>query len=131
MSAGDLVALIVAIVTVAAFVLLVSALMAVQRTLRELRAATAELREHAVPAARELRETLRQANTELDRVDGLLGNAETVAGAVETASDLTYRAVSSPLIRVMSVGTGVGEGVRGFRERRRERRGAGRASRRR
>lgn len=122
MSAGDLVALIVAVATTAAFVLLVLALVALQRTLRDLRSATRELREHAIPAAQELRATVRQANSELDRVDGLLGNAEVVAGAVESASDLTYRAVSTPLIRVMSLGAGLGEGVRGFKQRRRVRR---------
>lgn len=122
MSAGDLVAVIVAGCTVAAFVMLVLGLVALQRTLRDLRAAAHELREQAVPAARELRATLRQANTELDRVDDLLGDAETVAGTVESASRLTYRAVSTPLIRALSVGSGVGEGVRGFRARRRGRR---------
>lgn len=122
MSAGDMVAVIVAVCTTTAFVLLVLGLIALQRTLRDLRAAANELREQAIPAATELRATLRQANTELDRVDGLLGNAEAVAGAVESASDLTYRAVSTPLIRAMSLGSGVGEGVRGFRARRRGRR---------
>jgi hypothetical protein len=118
MSAGDLVALIVAIVSVAAFVLLVLALWSLSSVLRDLRQATRELREVAIPAAEELRRTVRQANSELDRVDGLLGTAESVAGAVDSASQLTYQAVSAPLIRVLSFGSGVGQGVRGFRLRR-------------
>jgi hypothetical protein len=66
----------------------------------------------------ELRSTVRQANAELDRVDGLLDSAESVADAVESASDLTYQAVSTPLIKVLSFSSGVGQGVRGFRFRR-------------
>ena len=120
MSAGDLAAVVVAVLTTVAFVLLVLTLASLHRTVRDLRLVLRQLRDEAVPAAQELRATVRQANAELDRVDGLLGSAETVAGTVESASELTYRAMSRPLIRMMALGSGVGEGVRGYRRRRRE-----------
>jgi predicted PurR-regulated permease PerM len=120
MSAGDVAAVVVAVLTTVAFVLLVLTLVSLHRAVRDLRQVLRQLRDEAVPAAQELRATVRQANAELDRVDDLLGSAETVAGTVESASDLTYRAMSRPLIRMMSLGTGLGEGVRGYRRRRRE-----------
>jgi cobalamin biosynthesis protein CobD/CbiB len=119
-SAGDVAAVVVAVLTTVAFVLLVLTLVSLHRAVRDLRQVLRQLRDEAVPAAQELRATVRQANAELDRVDDLLGSAETVAGTVESASELTYRAMSRPLIRMMSLGTGLGEGVRGYRRRRRE-----------
>jgi predicted PurR-regulated permease PerM len=119
-SAGDVAAVVVAVLTTVAFVLLVLTLVSLHRAVRDLRQVLRQLRDEAVPAVQELRATVRQANAELDRVDDLLGSAETVAGTVESASELTYRAMSRPLIRMMSLGTGLGEGVRGYRRRRRE-----------
>ena len=78
MTATELAAVIVTISSVVAAVVLVFGLIAVNRTLKELRRAVDELRTETAPVIAELRDTVHAANYELNRVDDLLGTAESI-----------------------------------------------------
>ena len=75
MTATELAALIVAIASVVAVVLLAFVLVSVTKTLKEVRAAVEVLRVETLPVMIELGDTVRSANAELERVDGVIGTA--------------------------------------------------------
>ncbi len=102
MNAGDLAAVLVAIVVLGAVAALTVAGVSLWHTMRELRTVVDELRTEAVPTVTALRETVESANHELDRVDGLLDSAERISTTVDSASRLTFRALSPPIMKTMS-----------------------------
>jgi hypothetical protein len=123
-SAGDLAAVLVTVAAAAALVVLVVVASAVLRTLRAVRASVERFEQEAVPLVAQLRDTVRQAGAEVDRVDELLDAASSIQHTVDHASRLTYLAFSSPLIKVVAFFRGLGRGVarafgRGGRRRRR------------
>lgn len=85
------------------------------RALRELNALTESLRVEAVPLVSDLRATVRQAGDDLDRVEAVLGKAETIATTVDAASRLTYRALRPPLVKTMAFVSGAGRATRRLR----------------
>jgi hypothetical protein len=115
MDAGEVAAVIVAIVSVVAVVLLTLAIGSLTKTLRAMREAVDELRRQAVPAVTEMRDTVRQANAELERVDSLLGTAEQIGATVDSASHLAYLAFSNPVIKVMALGAGTAKAAKALR----------------
>ena len=118
MTATELASLIVAIASVVAVVLLAFALVAITRTLKEVRGAVELLRTETVPVVVELGDTVRTANEELERVGTLLGTAESISGTVDSASRLAYLAFSNPLIKAMALAAGTGRATRAFRQNR-------------
>jgi hypothetical protein len=115
MSATDLAALIVAIASVVAVGLLAASLVAITRTLRALRETVEILRTETVPVVMELGETVRAANADLERVETLLGTAESISVTVDSASRLAYLAFSNPVIKVMALASGTTRAARRFR----------------
>lgn len=115
MSATELAALIVAIASVVAVVLLAVALVSITKTLREVRRAVELLRTETMPVVLELGDTVRSANAELERVDGLIGTAESISGTVDSASRLAYLAFSNPVIKGIAVASGTGRAARSLR----------------
>jgi hypothetical protein len=111
-SAGDLAAVIVSVVMIAAIVTLALAVQAMLRTLRELRGTLEALRGEAVPLMGELRTTVERAGAEVDRVDDLLETAESISATVDSASRLGYLAFRAPIIRVVALGKGITRGTR-------------------
>jgi hypothetical protein len=85
------------------------------RAIRELDALTDSLRVETVPLVSDLRATVRQAGDDLDRVEAVLGKAETIATTVDAASRLTYRALRPPLVKTMAFMTGAGRAGRRLR----------------
>ena len=118
MSAGELAAVIVSISSVVAVMLLAFGLIAIRRSLRDLRLAVDELRTETAPVVAEMSETVRAANYELNRVDDLLGTAESIGGTVDSASRLAYLAFSNPVIKGLALASGTGRAARSFRRRR-------------
>ena len=118
MSATELAALIVAIASVVAVVLLAVALVSIARTLKEVRLAVELLRTETVPVVLELGDTVRNANVELERVDALLGTAESISGTVDSASRLAYLAFSNPVIKALALASGTSRAARSFRRNR-------------
>ncbi|HEV8297633.1 MAG TPA: hypothetical protein VGQ20_10055 [Acidimicrobiales bacterium] len=106
MSATDLAAVIVAVVSLGAVVVLVVAAGALVRTMRELREAVDLLRTQTLPMVVDLRAAVSQAGTELERVEGILDTAERISDTVDSASRLTFRALSPPLIKTISIMAG-------------------------
>ena len=113
--AGEVAAVIVAIVSVVAVVLLALAIVSLTRTMRAMRQAIDELHRETVPAVTEMRATVRQANQELERLDSLLGTAESISATVDSASHLAYLAFSNPVIKVMAVGAGTAKAAKALR----------------
>ena len=66
------------------------------------------MREETVPVLREVKTSVEQTN-------GLLVQANTVAGRVEKLSGLVEQAAASPLMKVVSVGAGISKAARKFR----------------
>ena len=118
MSATELAALIVAIASVVAVVLLAVALVSITKTLREVRTVVELLRTETVPVVVELADTVRTANVELERVDDLLGTAESITGTVDSASRLAYLAFSNPMIKALALASGTSRAAKSFRRQR-------------
>jgi uncharacterized protein YoxC len=116
-TATELAAIVVAIASVVAVVLLVFALMSITRTLTTLRLSIEELRRETLPMVKDMQRTVSQANIELERVDGLLDSAQSVTLTVDSASRLAYLAFSNPVIKILAIGAGTGRAARALRRR--------------
>lgn len=121
MSATELAALIVAIASVTAVVLLAAALTSIVKTLKAVRDAVELLRTETVPVMTDLGEAVRSANVEIDRLGGVIGTAESIGGTVDSASRLAYLAFSNPVIKTIALASGTGRAARRFRRIRNER----------
>jgi hypothetical protein len=116
MSAGDVLAVVAATVVTILIAVLAATLVALARTLRDLRATADALYEEAVPLLDAARESVREAAVEVERVDRLLTSAERVNGVVDGASRLTARTFRSPVVKAMAFGTGVSRAAHRLRE---------------
>jgi hypothetical protein len=114
-NAGDTAAVIVACASVAAFGVLLYAIRSLALTLRALRETIDDLRRETLPVVNELQSVARQANSELERVDTLLGTAESISSTVDSASKLAYLAFSNPLIKLLAFATGTSRAARRLR----------------
>jgi hypothetical protein len=85
------------------------------RTMRSLRAVVDDLNREAVPLVADLQGDARRASRGLDRVDDLVGAAESVTRRVDGASKLAYVTFSNPVVKVLAVGHGVGRVSRKLR----------------
>jgi hypothetical protein len=96
-------------------VVLVAMIVRLDRTTRELRLAASEFRRESAAALRELREAVRDADFELDRVDALVTGAERVTDRVDAAAALADRVITSPVVKAMAAGTGTRRALRRLR----------------
>jgi hypothetical protein len=110
-----------AIVVAAAGAVVLIALMAVlwslARTMRALRSTAEDLHREGLSVLGDMRGTVGQANSELERVDGLLGTAESISTTVDSVSRLAYLAFSNPIIKILAFGAGTARATRRFRKR--------------
>ncbi|MGH9244435.1 MAG: hypothetical protein ACRD29_08990 [Acidimicrobiales bacterium] len=118
MSAGDAAAVIVACASGAALVVMVWAIVALTRTLRQLRDTIAEVRARTLPVVDDLRVAVDRARAELARADEMLGTAEKVTARADSASRVAHMAVVNPMIKAMAAVSGTGTAARGLRRRR-------------
>ena len=65
------------------------------------------MREETVPLLREVKGSVERTNRELDRVDVVLEGVGEITGRVQRISGLVEQAVSSPLIKIISMGAGL------------------------
>lgn len=121
MSATELAALIVAISSVVAVVLLAVALVSIARTLKAVREAVELLQTETVPVMVDLSDTVRSANHEIERLGGVLGTAESIGGTVDSASRLAYLTFSNPVIKGLALASGTGRAAKRLRRTRSER----------
>jgi uncharacterized protein YoxC len=118
MTTSDTAAVIVAFASGLAVVVLLIAVVSLNKTLRQMRAALEDLRRETLPVVAEMRAAVGQANTELERVDTLLGTAESISTTVDSASRLAYLAFSNPVIKGIAFASGTTRAARRFRRRR-------------
>jgi len=117
MDTSDAAAVVVAVACALAVAVLLVAIYALNRTLRQLRAAIEDLRRETLPVVSEMRVAVTQANAELERVDTLLGTAESISATVDSASRLAYLAFSNPVIKTIAFASGTGRAARRLRRR--------------
>ena len=103
------------LVAVGLAVALVVVTVSLLRTLRSLRAVADDLNREAVPLLAGLEGDARKASQGLDRVGDLVGAAESVTRRVDGASKMAVATFSSPLVKVLAFGSGVGRAGRRLR----------------
>ena len=118
MDASDTAAVIVACASVLALAVMVWAIVALTKTLRLLQESVEEMRRETLPMVAEMRVAVGQANAELERVDTLLGTAESISSTVDSASRLAYLAFSNPVIKAIAFASGTAGATRRMRRRR-------------
>ncbi len=116
MDASDFAAGVVAVTSAVAVLVLLYAVVQLTKTLKVLAESIDELRHETLPAVTELRGTVQQASAELERVDALLGTAESISATVDSASKLAYLAFSNPVIKSIAFATGTGRAAKRFRK---------------
>ncbi|MBV8296210.1 MAG: hypothetical protein JO085_05175 [Acidimicrobiia bacterium] len=117
MNARDWVAVAIAVVVAVAAGGMLVALGAVMRTMTALQLTIDELRKETLPLVSDVQGTVRQANADLQRVDGLLERAESISGTVDSASRLAYLAFSNPVVKALAFGAGTSRALHRFRAR--------------
>jgi FtsZ-binding cell division protein ZapB len=115
MSARDWVAVAIAVIVALAAGGLLVALGALMRTMTALQLTIEELRKETIPLVTDVQGTVRQANADLQRVDGLLERAESISGTVDSASRLAYLAFSNPVVKAIAFGAGTSRALRSLR----------------
>jgi uncharacterized protein YoxC len=68
------------------------------------------MREETIPLLREVKTSVEKTNREIDRVDVMLDNANSIVARVEKLSGLVEEAASSPLVKIISVASGLRKG---------------------
>jgi len=92
-------------------VVLVVVIVRLDRAARDLRTATRAFEAEAGEALAELRDAVRDADYELDRVDAIVSGAERLTGRADAASGLAEKVITSPVVKAMAVGTGTRRAV--------------------
>ncbi|MET0275607.1 MAG: hypothetical protein ABW211_02040 [Acidimicrobiia bacterium] len=87
-------------------VVLVVAIVRLDRARADLVATTRRFEADAAVAIDELRTAVRDADYELDRIDAIVSGAERVTGRVDAAAGLADKVITSPVVKVMAAGTG-------------------------
>lgn len=117
LTAADLAIVVVTMLSVVAVVAVLFALQAVVRALRSLTAGLAQLENDTVPLVHELEALVRDTADDLARVDVILDRLDTVSSGVEGVSRVATAAVSSPVIKVLSIGSGTSAAAKRLRGR--------------
>lgn len=115
MTASDLAAVVVTILGIVAIIVLLFAAQALVRSLRALRAAVEELRSETVPAVVEMRRTVHQTQSEIERVDRVLERADVLTGRADLASRVGFMMVVNPVIKMWSAIAGTNRAARRLR----------------
>jgi len=116
MSAGDVLAIVAATVVTMLVAVLAATLIALTRTLRDLRDTANALHDEALPLLEAARDAVLDAAVEVDRVERLVTSAERIGGAVDGASRLAARTLQSPVVKAMAFGTGVSRAAQQLRQ---------------
>ena len=116
MDTSDVIAVIVATLVAILTGALVVALAFLVQTLRTLRATVDSLREETIALLDDAHDAVRQATSEVDRIDRLVGSAERINDAVDGAQRMAYKTLASPVVKAMAFGTGVSRAAHRLRE---------------
>ena len=115
MSAGQIAALVAAGALVVLVLLLAVPLLKLGRTLDEATIAIRKAHEGSAPLLDDAQTTLRQVNTQLERVDGITAGAKTVSTNVSVLTSLFTATLGGPLVRAAALSYGVSKAVKARR----------------
>jgi hypothetical protein len=116
MSAGDVLLVVAATVVTMLVAVLAFTLVALTRTLRDLRDTANALHDEALPLLTAARDAVTDAAVEVDRVERLVTSAELLSGAVDGASRMAARTLRSPVVKAMAFSSGVSRAAQRMRE---------------
>lgn len=106
MDAVDLITVLCGVLALAVAAALALVCARLARAVRALERATAAFEDEAVPAVQQLRSAAERAVGDVDRLDDLLDVATAVGERVDTATEATYRALTSPVIKGVALASG-------------------------
>ena len=115
MSAGQIAALVAAGALVVLVALLAVPLLKLGRTLDEATVAIRKAHEGSAPLLDDAQTTLRQVNTQLERVDGITAGAKTVSTNVSVLTSLFTATLGGPLVRAAALSYGLSKAVKARR----------------
>lgn len=107
MSGGDVLAIVAATAIAVATVALLFTMAAAVRAIGVFRKSVQEVTSRTLPVIADMHVAIKQANSDLMKVDGILDNAESISTTVDTASRLAYTAISTPVVKSMALGAGL------------------------
>lgn len=116
LSASDLAVVVVTGTSIVAVVVLLFVLQRALVALREVRAALDTITDQVVPLVDELARSVTDANAELERVNRLVGSAESISATVDATSKLAYRALSAPVIKTVAMTSGASRAAKRLRK---------------
>ncbi|MEZ5178841.1 MAG: DUF948 domain-containing protein [Acidimicrobiales bacterium] len=116
LSAADLAVLVVTGTSIVAVVVLLFVLQRALSALREVRATLDAIGDQVVPLVDELARSVTEANAELERVERLVGSAESISATVDATSKLAYRALSAPVIKTVAITSGASRAAKRLRK---------------
>jgi uncharacterized protein YoxC len=114
-TAGQIAALIAAGAFVVLVLLLAIPLLKLGRTLDEATIAIRKAHEGSAPLLDDAQVTLRQVNTQLDRVDGITSSARTVTSNVSVLTSLFTATLGGPLVRAAAFSYGLNKAIKSRR----------------
>lgn len=122
MSTLDVVVILLGIVALGAAVALTLATVRMRRVTAEaellvedLQRTRAAFEEDAAAAFDELHRTVVRAGAQVDEVEALVDVAHAIGGRVDAATDVTYRALTSPVIKTVALASGTRHAARRLR----------------
>lgn len=128
MSALDLVVVLLGVVALGAAVALTSVVLRLrriagdmQRSREDLDAAREAFAHDSAEALRELHDTVQRAGRQVDEVEALVEVANAIGERVDTATEVTYRALTSPVIKTVAIASGTRRAARRLRTRHEDR----------
>jgi hypothetical protein len=116
MSTSDVLAVVAATVVTILVGALAATLVALARTLRDLRLTLAALDDEVLTLVEDAHAAVREAAHDLDRVERLVSSAERITQTVDGASKAAARTIASPVVKAMAFGTGVSRAAQRLRD---------------
>lgn len=109
---GGIAAIVAAVAFGAAMLGLMALLLTLVGTVRELTSTVQQLTDQAVPLLGGINETVSGLNTELARVDAIVGSVQHISNQAAGVADVVHTAVANPLIKAIAFATGTRVAVR-------------------
>ena len=116
LSASDLALVVVTGCSIVAVIVVLAVATRLLIVLRRVTRMLDEITDQALPLVDQLATDLAEANDQLDRVDRLVGSAESISATVDATSKLAYRALSAPVIKTVAVRTGASRAAKRLRK---------------
>ncbi len=117
MSVVELAAVVVAVTSVVAVVVVTLGVVSLRRTLGVLRHGIEELHAETVPVVADLQASVDHVNRQLERMDDTVASLRSVSGTVDAASRLAYATLANPVIKALALGAGTAKAAHSLRRR--------------